>query len=337
MKKHPSGRHLVHFQSEFTHGTEEKTMKVAISIDKLALSTRSKFDFCYPYRGIPNFKFSNYVVKNGKPGKEYKKEKKNDRNIIKYLTVMKFKHVETGNIMIISNQRKSKYWAASPVYLIFYPDFFNPITYPDVFAVEQFFLLECGIKLQVSVVHLAVDLVWGKRRKNRYHQTLRHLKPGSKKPYKPRKKETYKTGKYFGAPYSSNQLLTYDKVRQLRKIKGIEVKGDIFRIETRLNIPQMNNFIQSIDGLAVLDWSFLYPKYFSFHNLTSDFMLKVNFAHESWRQPIWKLKNIAEEKLDIFPSNFYRDCLVDHPRISDPVRQALATYRWCADFRKFQS
>jgi hypothetical protein len=250
---------------------------------------------------------------------------------------MKFKHVETGNILIISNQRKSKYWAASPVYLIFYPSVSHPITYPDVFAVQQFFLRECGIKLRVSVVHPAVDLVWRKRRKNRYQQTLRFLKPGSKKPYQPPNEIPYKSGNYFGTPYSSNQLLTYDKDRQLRNAKGVDITGDIFRIEPRLKIPQMNNFIQSIDDLAVLDWSFLYPKYFSFHDLTSDFMLNVNFAHESWRQPIWKLRNIAKEKLGISPSNFYRDCLVDHRTLSDPVREALATYRWCSDFHQYQS
>ena len=334
MKKHPSGGHLVQFQSEFTHGTEGKTMKVEISIDKLALSTRSRFDIRYPYKKIPKFKFTNYVVKNGKPGKDFDKEKKKNRNIIKYLTIMKFKHVETGNVLIIFNQRKSKYWAASPIYLIFYPSVSHPITYPDVFCVEQFFQRECGIKLQVSVVHPAVDLVWKTRRKNRYQQTLRFLKPGSKKPYQPPRMKPFKTGNYFGAPYSSNQLLTYDKARQLRNAKGVDITGDIFRIEPRLKIPQMNNFIQSIDDLAVLDWSFLYPKYFSFHDLTSDFMLKVNFAHESWRRPIWELKNIAEEKLSISSSNFYRDCLTDHPRLSDPIREALAAFRWCADFHK---
>lgn len=312
-------------------------MKVAMSIDKLALSTKSRFDIFYPYKKIPNFKFANYVAKNGETGKDFKKEKEKDKNIIKYLTVMKFKHVETGNVLIISNQRKSIFWAASPVYLIFYPSYFHSITYPDVLAVEQFFQRECGIKLRVSVVHPAVDLVWKKQQENRYKKILRHLKPGSKKPYHPPNRKPYRSGNYFGAPYSSNQLLTYDKGRQLRKVKGINVTGDIFRIEPRLNVPKMGNFIQSIDDLAVLDWSFLYPRYFSFHSLTPDFMLKVSFAGESYRQPLWDLRNFAKGKLGIFPSNFYRDCLIDHPRLSDPVREVLATFRWCANFRKFQS
>jgi hypothetical protein len=99
----------------------------------------------------------------------------------------------------------------------------------------------------------------------------------------------------------------------------------------------MKSFPRTIDGLAEMDWSFLYPNYFSFHGLATDFMLKVNFAHESWRQPIWKLRDIAEEKLGVTSSNFYRSCLVDHSRLFDPVRQALATFRWCADFRQYQS
>ena len=312
-------------------------MRVAMSIDKLALFTEDRFEITYPYKEIPNYKFASYVVKNGKPGKDFKKEKQKDRTIIKYLTVMKFKHVETGNVLIISNQRKSIFWAASPVYLIFYPGFFHHITYPDVLAVEQFFQRECGIKLRVSVVHPAVDLLWKKQQKNRYKKILRHLKPGSKKPYQPPNRKPYRSGNYFGKTYSSNQLLTYDKGRQLRKMKKIDVSGDIFRIEPRLKVPKMNNFIQSIDDLAVQDWSFLSPKYFSFHSLTPDFKRKVKLAGESYRQPIWKLKNLAEEKLDIFPSNFYRDCLVDYPRLSDPVREVLATYRWCANFRKYQS
>jgi len=140
-------------------------MKVAMSIDKLALFTKARFEVTYPYKEIPNYKFASYVVKNGKTGKNFEKEKEKDRTIIKYLTVMKFKHVETGNVLIISNQRKSIFWAASPVYLIFYPGFFRPITYPDVLAVEQFFQRECGIKLRVSVVHPAVDLVWKSNKK----------------------------------------------------------------------------------------------------------------------------------------------------------------------------
>jgi len=310
-------------------------MRVAMSIDKLALSTKDRFDIRYPYKEIPNYKFASYVVKNGKTGKDFKKEKKKDRTIIKYLTVMKFKHVETGNVLIISNQRKSEFWAASPIYLIFYPSHLHPITYPDVLAVEQFFL-ECGINLRVSVVHPAVDLVWKKQRKNRYKKILRHLKPGSKRTYQPPNRKPYRSGNYFGKPYSSNQLLTYDKGRQLRK-KDINIHGDRFRVEPRLNVPQMNNFIQSIDDLAVQDWSFLYPRYFSFHSLTPDFKQKVSFAGESYRQPLWDLRNFAKEKLGIFPSNFYRDCLVDHSRLSDPVREVLAAYRWCADFRKYQS
>lgn len=314
-------------------------MKPRARIDKLALSNVRKInnlEVFYPIKNIPNFEFENYVVKNDKKGKDFEEEKKKDKNIIKYRRVIKFKHVSTGNVLIISNQRKKKYWAASRLYVIFYPNYFDPITYPDVLGVEQFFRKECGIKLRVSVVHLAVDLVW-ETQKNRYKRVLRHLRPGNKKPYHPPNKEPYESGDYFGKPYSSNQLLTYDKGRQLREVKDINVTGDIFRTESRLNVPQMNNFIHSINDLAVQDWSSLYPKHFSFHIITFAFKKQLKSIGENWRQPVWQLKELAENELGIWPGNFYRDCLLDHPTFSDPVREVLANYRWCIGFRKYKS
>ena len=307
-------------------------MKVTISIDKLAFSLppNKGLEVFYPIKKIPNFKFANYVVKNGKVRKDALDP--DDKRAIKYKNVIKFQHIETGNPLIIYNHRKGRFRRASPLYVIFYPRPFQPITYPEVCEVVRFFWGQCGVKLRVSVVHLAVDLMV--REKNNLYRKLTHaLKPGGKS--KP--SDRYPFSIYFGEPPSSNQLFIYDKGRQLLKEKGIMVPGDMVRIESRFHVPQMKSFPRTIDGLAVLDWSFLWPNYFSFHDLTTDFMLKVNFAEESWRQPIWKLRNIAEEKFGMTSSNFYRSCLVDHPRLSDPVRQALAAFRWCANFRQFQS
>jgi hypothetical protein len=251
-----------------------------------------------------------------------------DKRAIKYKSVIKFQHKETENPLIIYNQRKRKFRRASPLYVIFYPRPFQPITYPEVFEVVRFFWEECNVKLRLSVVHLAVDLTV-KEKNNLYRKVIHALKPGGKR--KP--SDRYPFSIHFGKPSSSNQLFIYDKGRQLLVEKGIEVPEDMVRIESRFHVPQMKNFPRTINGLAEMDWSFLYPNYFSFHDLTSDFMLEVNFAHESWRQPIWKLRNIAEEKLGVTSSNFYRSCLVDHRRLSDPVRRALAAFRWCADFR----
>jgi hypothetical protein len=308
-------------------------MKVTISIDKLALSLPPNrgLEVFYPIKKIPNFRFANYVVKKDEVFEGLEEDKEDDK-AIKYRKVIKFQHRETGNPLIIYNHRKKKFRRASPLYVIFYPRPFQPITYPEVFAVERFFWEECGVKLQLSVVHLAVDLIVEEKDKL-YRKVTRTLKPGGKR--KP--SDRYPFSIYFGEPSSSNQLFIYDKGRQLLKVKGIKVLGDMVRIESRFHVPQMKNFPRTIDGLTEMDWSFIYPNYFSFHDLTSKFMLNVNFAHESWRQPIWTLRNIAEEKLGIPSSNFYRSCLVDHPRLSDPVRAALVTYRWCADYHQYQS
>jgi hypothetical protein len=307
-------------------------MKVTISIDKLALSLPPNrgLEVFYPIKKIPNFRFANYVVKNGKVRKNALDP--DDKRAIKYKSVIKLKHTETGNPLIIYNNRKKKFRRASPLYVIFYPRPFQPITYPEVFEVVRFFREECGVKLRLSVVHLAVD-VTVKEKNKLYRKVIYALKPGGKS--KP--SERYPFSIYFGKPSSSNQLFIYDKGRQLLVEKGIEVPGDMVRIESRFHVPQMKSFPCTIDELAEMDWSFLYPNYFSFHGLTTDFMLKVNSAGESWRQPIWRLRKIAEEKFGMTSSNFYRSCLVDHRRLSDPVRRALAAFRWCADFRKIQS
>lgn len=307
-------------------------MHVEANIDKLTLSSRKGGDIFYPMKKLPMFKFSNYIVKNGKKRKSYKGGKKKSRSIIKYLNVIKYKEPNTGNVLIICNQRKGKYWAASPLYLIFYPSFPHPVQYSHVKAIEQFFYEECGVKLRISVVHLAVDLI-DEGNERLFLEVLRSIKPGTKrKPY-----DYYPFSRYFGHPQSNNQLVVYDKSRQLRVVKGVMIPEGRVRVESRLKAPSLFDFPLTVDELAIYDWSSLMPRYFSFHILSSKFMLQANMAGETWRRPIWRLRELAGDLFGITPSNFYRDCLMEHPTFSDPVRAILAAYRWCADFRKYQS
>ncbi len=298
-------------------------MHVEANIDKLALSSRKGGDIFYPMKKLPMFKFSNYIVKNGKKRKGYKRGKKRGRSIIKYLNVIKYKEPNTGNVLIICNQRKGKYRAASPLYLIFYPSFPHPVQYSHVKAIERFFYEECGVKLRTSMVHLAVDLI-DKNNDRLFLKVIRSIKPGTKrKPY-----DYYPFSRYFGHPRSNNQLVVYDKSRQLRVVKDVIIPEGRVRVESRLKAPSLFDFPLTVDELAIYDWSVMMPKYFSFHILKSKFMLQVNMAGESWRLPIWKLRNLAEESLGITPPNFYRDCLMEHPKFSKHVHKALANFRW---------
>ena len=148
--------------------------------DKLTLSSGKGADVYYPMKKLPLFVFSNYVVKNGKKRKEYDSLYKSERSVSKYLTVIKYKEPSTGNILIICNQKKGKSWAASPLYLIFYPSFPHPVQYSHVKAIERFFLDECGIKLRISAVHIAVDLI-DEGNEDLFRQVVRAIKPGTKR------------------------------------------------------------------------------------------------------------------------------------------------------------
>ncbi|WP_319405696.1 hypothetical protein [uncultured Desulfosarcina sp.] len=301
-------------------------MYAEASNDKLILSSGKGADIYYPMNKLPLFEFSNYVVKNGKKRKGYKSLKKKHKSVSKYLTVIKYKEPNTGNILIICNRKKGKSWAASPLYLIFYPSFPHPVLYSHVKAIERFFLDECGIKLRVSAVHIAVDII-DEGNRDLFRQVVRSIKPGTKrKPCKLCKR--YKGTRYFGHFRSSNQLIVYDKSRQLRRKKGIVVPVGRVRVECRLKPPQLFDLPSTVNELANFDWSMLMPRYFSFHIPTSKFMLKMNMAGESWRRPIWRLRDLAWELFGITPSNFYRDCLMEHTQFTKHVAEALANFRW---------
>jgi len=130
---------------------------------------------------------------------------------------------------------------------------------------------------------------------------------------------------------SANQLVVYDKTHQLKKEKGILIDEDVCRIELRMSMPQMLNFIMTINELAGYDWSFIYPKYFSLHSIHNDLIAELAVIKKDWNKPIWELRNIMEEEYDIWPSNFYKEYLMDHPILTYAIVNALSNYKWKND------
>ena len=301
-------------------------MRVKVKLDKLALFTSHRSDVLYPYQDVPNFRFRGYF----NPAKN----EEDDPTLTKYEKVVMFENMRNGNSLLICNQRKRKCHNASPLYLIFYTSYFHTISYQDVQTVEKFFEQHCSARLRLSQIHIALDII-STTEIDLYEKVIRAIKPGKKRNTDLIKE--YKTSLYFGSSKSSNYLHVYDKVRQMWSVYGLRIEGDVVRIELRLRIPQLNNFIQYIEDLAVCDWSFVYPKYYSFHQPTNTLKRRLRSIGLDWSRPIWELRDIMEEEFDVWPSNFYRDYLMDHPLFSDPVRDALAEYRWCYDFKQYQS
>jgi len=301
-------------------------MRAGVKLDKLALSAKGKGQIYYPYKdGLPNYKYDGRF----KPDKD----KVEDRTVFKYENVVKFKHVDNGNRLIVCNKRIKDAPNASPLYVIFSTAYDHLILYRDVYPIELYFR-NINHSLRISQIHLATDIITDQRT-DLYHSVIRAIKPGFKK--KPYDDYTYDTSMYFGKAVSSNALIVYDKLVELAKEKGMHLPGDVCRVETRLKPPKLFNFVQTIDDLAVQDWSFVYPKYFSLHQLKPELKKGMESIGIECRKPIWELRDIMEERFGIVPSNFYRDYLMDHPLFSDPVRDAVSQYRWCRNYKHCQS
>ncbi len=294
-------------------------MKIKLKIDKLSLSTPKRIsDFIYPYTDLPGYK----------PYKQIKSkdERSNigletkDTIIRKYENIIKYISIKNGSSLIVCHKRKKKYKNISPIYILLYTDYYTKITYSDVLEIEQFFKQFNVSPLRVSIVHLALDLIT-KHRIRLYNKIITTLKPGTKR--KPSR--VYDNGgTYFGTLNSGNQLLVYDKTMQLLEEKGIEIDGDVCRIELRMRMHKMNNFIRTIDELAHYDWSHVYPIYYSFHFRTKELKQELKAVGESWKKPLWELRDIMKEEHEVWPSNFYRDYLIEEERVFHQRVQLLA-------------
>lgn len=292
-------------------------MKVKVKLDKLSLSTPKKtLEMNHPLK-IADYKFDKIVKR------QEEIEDIRDFNVCKYEYIRKYKNPRST--LIVCTQRKKGFNKISPMYLIFYTRYYSKITYSDVKKVEVFFK-DLNVPLRVSIIHIALDIIT--ERIEAYNNVIMSLKPGAKrKPSRIYESET-EDGMYFGEFGSRNHLLVYDKTKQMSHVKGINIERYVCRIELRMRMHQMQNFIRTIDELADHDWSFIYDKFYSFHYRKDKLKKQIKAVGEEWRKPIWELRNIMEDEYGIYPSNFYRDYLIPHPKLSYMAKEALKNYKW---------
>jgi hypothetical protein len=312
-------------------------MKIEVKIHKLALSTPMKSqEVIYNYKDLPGFRYLQHIDTKG-PVSNINNNEIADSKKNKYENVNRFEHVDTGKFLTIYNLRK-RHKIISPVYMFFSSEFYHNFTYYDVYGIEKYFK-QMNIPLYVSEIHLALDII-KKTQNGLYHKIIMSLKPGSKRRPNNHPKLQHETCIYFGELSSGNYLVVYDKGEELRSKYGIAEERDICRIELRMKMHKMNNYMRSIhtiDDLATYDWSFVYGRFYSFHHRCKELKQELRDIGEDWQQPIWDLRDIMLEKCEVYPSNFYRDYLIDHPVLSVKVRKALAEYRWCADYNRYKN
>ena len=302
---------------------------IEVKIHKLALSTPMKAsEVFYSYEDLPGFRYLSHIDINDATSNNSHREKSNSKEI-KYENVNRFEHIDTGKFLSIYNVRKKRFKMISPLYMFFSSDFYHTVTCSDVHEIVKYFK-QLNTSLRVSEIHLALDII-STTNGLLYDKIIMALKPGTKRRPNDNPKLQHETSKYFGELSSGNQLIVYDKGVQLYEEKKTKIKEDVCRLELRLRMHIMNNFIPSIhtiEELATYDWSFVYPKFYSFHHRCKELKQEIKAIGENWRQPIWELRDIMEEQYEVYPSNFYRDYLIDHPQLSVSVPKALANYRW---------
>ena len=298
-------------------------INVTVSIDGLVMDCTSRIDDLK----LSNLtKITNYNLKKVIPIKDLThtwKEIQKRTICRKYNLLYHFENPDTNNKLWVCANRKNnqgeKHLLPSAM-LSFGSNYFHPLKYEDVSKIVAGLEKKYNVGARISIVHLACDFQHNQKI-NLHKRVLRSIKAGKK-----RKPTCIGTTRYFGSPTSSNQIVAYDKILQLNEKKGKKIDGDISRVEIRMDVHRMNNFVASLEEVGSCNWSFLYGKYLSFHHPTNK--LKKILGKNDSLLPVWEMKNIADKRHKIKPSNFYRDYMREHKWFSSALRNALDTYRW---------
>ena len=214
----------------------------------------------------------------------------------------------------------------SGMMIYFGSGYLTPLRYKDVVEVEKQIKEKHNICLRPSNVHLAIDIMHPNRI-GLHKRVCRAICAGNKRII-----EMRDTSLIFGSTKSSNQIVVYDKTKQLKEKNIMTLSYDVSRVEMRMNIHRMGNFATTVEELGKLDWSFLYGKYISFHQPNE--RLRELLNKKDLQKPIWEIKKIIRDRYQIKSSRFYRDYLKPHKWFSEPVRKALIEFRWNPSDRK---
>lgn len=304
---------------KFSHSIE-----ASVSLDKVSLSSSTTDPFVDLDPELAEYKREAWR----KPASTRTKpshEKKTHQICENYKWIAIYFHRRSRNrLRICTGKRRNSSFIPSLI-LIFDSSFLQPLLYKDVERVLLSFQQRKGISFSVREVHVAVDLSApkGTRLYDMIFNSIRAGKKGA-----PSDDYDYKTSKIFGSPRSASQLALYDKWQEQWDRYRIDLREDVVRVEPRLKITQHRGFPfpRSLREIGGMDWSFLHPALFSFHQPTSKLQTLLN--QQELGRPIWELRDLMRERYGVTSSNFYRDCLKDEPRFSKLVAKALAKYRW---------
>jgi hypothetical protein len=239
----------------------------------------------------------------------------------KYELLSIYRHQKTGNRATLCSRRKIEGKHNIPSFKVsFESSYTHPLKYKDVKKAVRKLREMYGAQFRPAEVHLAIDYMLH-HPSDLHERICLRLKPGKKRTF-----DFKGTTHRYGAPSSACRLEIYSKTQQLFSVKNIKVSGSISRVEIRMKIPRLGNFVTSLEDIGDANWSWLYGPHFSFH--FPNVRLIDLIGKEATQKSIWELREMMKEDYGVTPSNFFRDYLKGHRWLSKVTRKALDDYRW---------
>jgi hypothetical protein len=291
---------------------------VRVSVSQIALFSDILGKDTFIQKNIPGYRLvprTRLVDFDGKASREIEQRKK-------YRSLQAFAHMKTNNKLRIYTQRRHKSQSIPPVYLVFDSSYFHPLKYRDVRFVQNYLEKNYHLEFGLRKVHVAIDLITGGSEGLLHLEICNSIRVADK--VRP-SKQTVDGTLYFGSSSSGYQLIVYDKAKQLLRSEGIRLGEEVSRIEVRLiSDITWGGFVNTI--VNARDWSWLYGDEFAFHRPIGSVMEMLGKV--SYGRSIWELRELMSKRHRVKAAKFYRDYLTDHEELSEPVRKALAGYRW---------
>lgn len=292
-----------------------KPINITLSIDRLVCSVYERHRTPFDPNRLRDM--SNYKL--------VKSYNQNDQNSNKYQIMSEFVNIETGLTLKICSVPRVLH--IPPYLLTFNSSWNDKLMVQHVEEVEKYFST-LNMTFRCAEIHLAIDIHSDEENVLRFIWST--LKTGRKRPPLICKDTTL----YFGATSCPSGIIVYDKAKQLRQEKCIELDHQCVRIELRFKSHRIDFLPRGVQELADLDWSLIYDRYVSFCIPNKYLIETVNeefeksFAEELLSAPSWVLCKVIKQELDMPTYNYNRDFLEVANELAEPVIRALAEYRW---------
>jgi hypothetical protein len=256
-------------------------IKAHVSIDNIALTTSVNIGEVEPPKCFGGY----YHVKDI-PIKVLRNKNETTHNLCeKYEKLSEYSHKNSKNRATLCSQRIINGSHNIPSFKVtFESSYHSPLKYKDAKKAIRYLTKKFGTQFRPSEVHLAIDYVMPYPI-NLHTRICLRIKPGKKYTFD-RKGTTH----IYGAPGSACRLVIYDKGQQLLSVKNIKVSGDICRVEIRMKIPRLRNFLTSLEDVGDADWSWPYGPHFSFHFANANLISLI--GPKAKQKSIWQLRDI---------------------------------------------